>query len=228
MRRDGQQVLGALAGACLVLVGCGSTSTCDQGPCPRATFGVHVLDDSTVTWTFSQSPSQTSTGFVTGEPSVGQCLFAYQGVLSPAGPGYRTFACNGGDERVFNFLGLDLGDPREWSVGAFTLVNRACATECLSCPLEAGATGKPCIMAVLDTVAVKVVVETATGTAVPAPKLVSDDFVRTFRLEFDTSAATARTAAGEVCDFPVAEKVFLHLTQSAADYLYDPSAPCPC
>lgn len=56
----------------------------------------------------------------------------------------------------------------------------------------------------------------------------TDDFVRTFRVELDTSGATARTPAGEICDFPVTEKASLHLTQTAADYVYNADDLCPC
>lgn len=227
------QLLGTCLGVCLALTGCTSQSTCGKGPCPTATFDLHVLDDSTVSWTFVQSTAQTSTEFVTGDPSVGQCFFTYQGVVFQSGreittAGQRALACNGGDQQVFNYLGLDLGDPRDWSVGTFTLLNRASATECLYCNPVAGPAGKPCIIAALDSMSVKVVVETATGGAAPRPKMVTDDFVRTFRVEFDTSAATARMWMGEVCDYPVTEKVSLHLTQSAADYVYHSDAACPC
>ena len=70
-----------------------------------------------------------------------------------------------------------------------------------------------------------VTVETATGGPAPYPKMVTDDFVRTFRLDFDTATATS---AGQPCDLPVTGKVSLHLTQTAADYVYDPDAPCLC
>jgi len=232
MSHGWQQLVGTCFGACLALTGC-SGSTCPKGPCPTATFDLRVLDDSTVSWTFFQSPEQTSMDFVTGTPSVGQCLFKYQGVVFQSGreitgPGFRTFACNGGDQQLFNYLGLDLGDPRDWSVGSFTLLNKGGATECSSCNPVAGPAGKPCIRATLDSVSVKVVVETATGGTAPPPKMVTDDFVRTFRVEFDTSAATKREWTGEVCDYPVTEKVSLHLTQSAADYVYHSDAPCGC
>jgi hypothetical protein len=171
--------------------------------------------------------------FVTGSPSVGQCYFGYQGVVFQSGreiasAGPQALTCNGGDQQVFVFVGLDLGDPRDWSVGSFTLVSKACATQCLDCAPAAGPAGKPCTGAVLDSMSVTVVVETATGGAAPRPKMVTDDFVRTFRLEFDTSAATKRMSTGEVCDYPVTEKVSLHLTQSAADYVYHSDAACPC
>jgi len=217
----------------LVLASCTGPYPCGKGPCPTATFNLRTLDDSTVTWAFSQSVAQTSTGFVTGEPSAGQCRFEYQGVLYQSGaeiavPGPQALACSGGAGQLLNYLGLDLGDPRKWSVGTFTLLNQACATECSACAPAAGPAAKPCSAAVLDSVSVKVTVETATGEAAPLPKLVTDDFVRTFRLELDTSAATARTSMGEVCDYPVTEKVSLHLTQTAADYVYDANALCPC
>lgn len=92
----------------------------------------------------------------------------------------------------------------------------------------AGTTETPCRYGVLDSVGVTVVVEDAVGTAAPMPYLVTDDFVWTFRVEFDTLAATARSSTGEVCDYPVCEKVSLHLTQTAADYAYDANALCPC
>ena len=233
MSHGWQQLLGTCLGACLALTGCTSQSYCGKGPCPIATFDLHALDDSTVSWTFLQSPVQTSTDFVTVEPSVGQCYFSYQGVVFQSGreittAGPRSFACKGGDQLLFNYLGLDLGDPRDWSVGSFTLLNRRVATECFSCIPAAGPAGKPCDHAVLDSMSVTVIVETATGGAAPPPKMVTDDFVRTFRVEFDTSGATARMWMGEVCDYPVTEKVSLHLTQSAADYVFHADAACPC
>jgi hypothetical protein len=228
-----RQMLGVTVGAWLAAAGCTSNSTCGEGSCPRATFAVHALGDSTVTWAFAQSPEQTSTGFVTGEPAAGQCRFDYEGVLYPSGteiasPGLRALACSGENGLLFNFLGLDLGDPRTWTVGTYTLQNQACAIECASCGPAAGTTGAPCSYGVLDTVDVTVVVEDAVGTAAPMPKLVTDDFVRTFRVELDTSAATARSSTGGVCDYPVTENVSLHLTQAATDYVYDANAPCPC
>jgi hypothetical protein len=142
-------------------------------------------------------------------------------------PGTVAFGCVGEGQQEFNFLGLDLGDPRDWSVGTFTLQDKKCAMECSSCAPAPGPTGKSCLYGTLDSVSVKVDVEIATGRAAPIPKLVTDDFVRTFRVEFDTSGATARTPQGEICDFPVSEKASLHLTQTAPDYTYEANPPCP-
>jgi hypothetical protein len=57
---------------------------------------------------------------------------------------------------------------------------------------------------------------------------VTDDFVRTFRLDFDTSSVPATNGVGEPCDLSLSAQVSLHLTQTAADYVYDADAPCIC
>jgi hypothetical protein len=85
-----------------------------------------------------------------------------------------------------------------------------------------------CDVASLNGMAIAITVETATGGAAPYPQLVTDDFERTFRLAFDTSTVPATTNDGVPCDFPLSAQVSLHLTQTAADYVYDPNAPCSC
>ena len=226
---------------CLFLASCSSSNEmCGKLGCPTATFNLHALDDSTVTWTFSDPPSQTATGFVSGQPADGQCSFTYhQGHVFPAhadggveslAPGYFSIACTGGEWEDFDLLGWDLGDPRYWSTGTFVRVTskRDFGSDCLSCPQTAGTTGKPCTVVDFDDLQVNVVVETATGGAAPYPKMVTDDFVRIFRLDLDTSTATPKMSTGEACDYPVTLRISLHLTQSAADYVYDPQAPCIC
>jgi hypothetical protein len=230
MGRGWWQFLGNSGVACLALVGCNDTS--EWGPCAMATFELHALEDSSATWTIGQSPAQTSTGVVPSYAAVGQCSFGYQGVVYESGreharPGLRVFGCEAGHEQAFNYLGLDLGDPRGWSVRTYTWKNEDGAIECSSYAPTSGPAGNPCLHASLDSVSVKVDVETAIGGKAPVPKLVTDDFVRTFRVEFDTSGATARVPFGEVCDFPVTVKASLHLTQTAADYVFDADAPCP-
>ena len=44
----------------------------------------------------------------------------------------------------------------------------------------------------------------------------------------DTSTATSTTSGGEPCDIPFVGQVSLHLTQTAADYVYDADARCIC
>jgi hypothetical protein len=225
-----RQLLGLLGAACLVLAGCNGTN--EWGPCAMATFELHALEDSSATWTVGQSPAQTSTGVVPSYAAVGQCFFRYQGVVyessdEHARPGPCVFGCEAGHEQSFSYLGLDLGDPRGWSVRAYTWKSEGAAIECPSCALASGPAGNPCLHASLDSVSVKVEVETAIGGKAPVPKLVTDDFVRTFRVEFDTSGAAAREPYGDACDFPVTVKASLHLTQTAADYVFDADAPCP-
>jgi hypothetical protein len=52
--------------------------------------------------------------------------------------------------------------------------------------------------------------------------------VRTFRLEFDTSTVPAINGNNEPCHVPFVAQVSAHLTQTAADYVYDPNAQCFC
>ena len=80
----------------------------------------------------------------------------------------------------------------------------------------------------IDGVVMTVTVETATGSRAPYPQLVTSDFVRTFRLDFDTSTATVTRDGDGPCAPPIAAQVSLHLTQTAADYVYDPNALCNC
>jgi hypothetical protein len=229
-----------LAGA-LSLAGCSnSNEMCGKPACPTATFSLRALDDSSVTWTFSGASSQTATGFVTGQPSDGQCSFRYhQGHVFPArgdggvdsvAPGYFSIDCRGGEWKDFDLLGWGFGDLRDWPTGTTTRTasRRDYGSDCLSCPPAAETTGNPCTVVDFEDLQVTVVVEAATGSAAPYPKLVTDDFVRTFRVEFDTSTATPLTSTGQACDYPVTLHVSLHFTQTAADYVYDPQAVCVC
>jgi hypothetical protein len=93
----------------------------------------------------------------------------------------------------------------------------------------AGPTGTACNVATyLEGIVLTVTVDAATGGPAPYPKLVTDDFVRSFRLDFDTSSVQATNGAGVPCDFALAAQVSLHLTQTAADYVYAADAPCVC
>lgn len=138
--------------------------------------------------------------------------------------GYSTLKCNGAPQVPFSFLLSRLGDFRAWSVGTFTIV---ATTQNFGIDL-AGSAGGNCNPATFDGMAMTVTVETATGGAAPYPKMVTDDFVRTFRLAFDTSTVAPTTSDGVPCDFPLSAQVSLHLTQAAADYVYDSNAPCQC
>jgi hypothetical protein len=198
---------------------------------------VRSLDDSTVTWSSPGGPSQTTTGFVSSYPPTGtDCSFAFtQGrIYSPAGdvsadqllPGYFDVRCGGGGNGGFDFVFWQLGDYRDLSAGTFTMV---APTGNFAMDFFGPVPAYSCTGAVdVRGLVLTVTVETATGHGAMYPQLVTGDFVRTFHLDFDTSTATATTSGGQACDFPVVGQVSLHLTQTAADYVYDPNASCGC
>jgi hypothetical protein len=151
--------------------------------------------------------------------------------------GYFVLHCVGAGAGAFNFYVNSLGDFRSWEVGTFTMVAAAGSvgvdyfpgTPQQGAPPAAACNVAPDIVsAFFEGIVLTVTVETATGGAAPYPTLVTDDFVRTFRLDFDTSTVQPRTIDGVACDLPLAAQLSLHLTQTAADYAYDPNAPRDC
>jgi hypothetical protein len=229
----------ALAGAAcaggLLVAGC-SPAPC--GTRPLATYDLRTLDDSTVTWSLQGSPSQTI-GVVPGHSAGSDCAFANESgkIFPPLDggadfvQGYFTLRCVGAGAGAFNFFVNSLGDFRSWSVGTFTMAAPQNAVGVDYVPNTARPAAAPPICnpaAWFDGIVLTVTVETATGAAAPYPTLVTDDFVRTFRLDFDTSTVQPRDNDGAACDLPVAAQVSLHLTQTAADYAYDPNAPRDC
>jgi hypothetical protein len=230
MSRWALQVIGFASFAGLLAAGC-SPRSCGNGTCPTATFDLRALDDTTVTWTFEGAPPHTTTGLVSGyyPPSGTDCLFSFtkgriidHGDAAPEGlvEGFFSLACSAGDRGVLDFVVSDLGDFRDWSGGSFTIfaTKRNFGVD--------GAGG--CGVGYFDGMAMTVTVEAAIGGAAPYPKLVTDDFARTFRLEFDTSTVPAINGNNEPCHVPFVAQVSAHLTQTAADYVYDPNAQCFC
>ena len=195
---------------------------------------MRALEDSTVTWTFTGSPSQTTTGLVSGYPPSGtDCTFIFhKGLITGRGDaggenlieGFSSLACSGGGMGVFDFVFSKLGDFRDWSMGSHTIV----ATKQNFGVDFSGSSGTGCNVASFDGMVLTFTVETATGGSAPYPQLVTDDFVRTFRLDFDTSSVMPTDNRGGPCSFPVTAQVALHLTQTASDYIYDPKAMCIC
>jgi hypothetical protein len=230
-------VVTALAlAACLLVAGCSPTA-CPLDTCPTATFEVRALDDSTVTWSLQGAAPQTATGFVPNPPSDTGCSFDFSGpgeIIGPfaGGPeqvqqGYLYVHCGSGNHGELALFISKLGDYRDWPLGTFTIVTgaRSLGADYYSGASTADGCGRS---ADIDGVVITVTVETATGSRAPYPQLVTSDFNRTFRLDFDTSTATTTTRAGHPCDPPIAAQVSLHLTQTAADYVYDPNAICAC
>ena len=151
--------------------------------------------------------------------------------------GYFALRCVDAGAGAFNFYVNSLGDFRSWEVGTFTLAAAPTSVGVdyfpnmpqQGTPPAAACKLTPDILsAFFEGIILTVTVETATGGGAPYPTLVTDDFVRTFRLDFDTSTVQPRTIKGVACDFPLAAQVSLHLTQTAADYAYDPDAPRDC
>lgn len=220
---------GLALGASLLLAGC--SQSCPPSKCPTATTNLRALDDSTVTWTFRGQPAESATGFVAQSPSGADCAFEFNkgwifpgfgdGGAETVDSGFSDLICAGGGSGHFDFVLSKLGDPRAWSVGTFPLT---AAGGSAASDLGSGS----CPVAYLNGMTMTVTVETATGGAAPYPKLVTDDFERTFRLSFDSSSVTPTMSDGLPCDYPLTAQVSLHLTQTAADYVYDPNAPCIC
>jgi hypothetical protein len=226
-------------GVSLLLAGC-SSPICASAKCPTATFDVRALDDSTVTWTLQGLAGEATSAVVPQPPAGGDCSFQFTkgSIYSPRGDagaepliqGFFVLVCTDGDRGMFDFVVSQLGDPRLWSVGTFTLAgaNGSVGSDYSPFPATAGAVASGCTVATLNGLVMTVTVETATGGAAPYPKLVTDDFERTFRFSFDTSTVTPTTSVGGPCDYPLTAQVSLHLTQTAADYVYDPNARCIC
>ena len=220
--------IGAAAG--LFGAGCSMGYSCG-GKCPTATFDLRALDDSTATWSNAGAPTQMATGLVPYPPSGSACSFRYlkgqifgprpDGTAETVMDGNLSLRC-GGAGTGFEFYSWDLGDYRNWQAGTWQMYTPAGSFDAT---FPEATTGTGCYLDGMDIVAT---VETAIGGPLPYPKMVTDDFVRTFRLDFDTSTATPVDGIGKPCNFPLAAQVSLHLTQTATDYVYDANAPCLC
>jgi hypothetical protein len=230
-------VMGFVSAACLLVGGC---SPVCGGSCPTATVALRVVSDSAVTWSFQGSPPQT-VGVLPDPSSSSDCAFdETSGLIFPVADGgggtvvggYFAVRCTGAGAGQFDFVVSRLGDLRNWSAGTFTIVAPAVSVgvdHYSKTAQPVGPAGTACnVSTYLAGLVVTVTVDTATGGPAPYPKLVTDDFVRSFRLDFDTSSVRGTTAAGVPCDFALAAQVSLHLTQTAADYVYDANGPCFC
>ena len=236
MSKVGVMVIGLASAVCLLVAGC-TPQSCGPSKCPTATYNVRALNDSTVTWSLAGGPPQTTTGFVTTDPPTGtDCSFAFGHgqIFPPSGDisvdrllrTYLDVRCGGGGNGGFDLALWVSDDYRDWSAGTLTMTVPTGDFEMeFFGPVPAySCTGTVDLRGLVMTVTV----ETATGGRAPYPQLVTSDFVRTFRLDFDTSTATATYGGGQACALPIVAQVSLHLTQTAADYVYDADAICYC
>ena len=222
----------AIAWAAGLFAGCSSSGSCG-GKCPTAIFDLRALDDSTVTWSVAGATAQAITGLVPYSPSAGECSFLYsKGEIfasSGANPdqviaGYVNIQCDSPGGGGFSMGIRDPSDFRNWQAGG----SRMPAAKGSVIADIGPSSGLGCNGLYFDGMELNVTVDTAAGGPVPFPKVVTDDFARTFRLAFDTSTVTPANSRGETCDVSVSAQVSVHLTQTAADYVVSPDAQCIC
>ncbi len=221
-----------MAWAAGLVAGCHSSGGCG-GTCPTATFDLGALDDSTVTWSVAGATPQTITGLVSSPPSAGECSFRYgKGEIfasSGANPdrviaGFVNIQCESPGGGGFDMSIRDPSDFRNWQAGG----SQTPAARGSVIADVGSSAGLGCNGLYFDGMELIVAVDSATGGPVPFPKVVTDDFARTFRLDFDTSTVTPANSRGETCAVSVSAQVSVHLTQTAADYVVSPDAPCGC
>ena len=241
MSRWAQLGTGLATIAALLAAGCETPSSrrCDPLPCPYATFDLHARSDSMMAWTYRDLnlPPQQTTGFVPAPPTGFDCAIELsQSRVSRFGAGGAdkvdlgaiTLTCAAGPYAPFD-LTISLGDIRDWPAGTSTLVAPPGS-------ITNNFGGSNCGGVRYDGLALNVTVETASGGSAPFPQLVTDDYARVFRVDFDTASVTpqAGVAAGpygndKTCDdFPMTGAVSLHLAQTRADYAAYPDAVCQC
>jgi hypothetical protein len=233
--RDSRTWLAVVA-CLLVAEGC-SSNECTASSCPTSHYDVRALPDSSVVWTFRGMPPQTTTGFVPNPPPDDRCSFTFNrgridqpvsdGGADRFNEGWFELRCGGGAQGQFDVVASVLGDPRTWSAGTFQMIADRRAVGIDYPGLGASPVASGCSTAYFPGLVVTVTVEAAVGGAEAFPKLVTDDYQRTFRVDFDTATATPTTNDGS-CDFAVTTKASLHLTQTAADYVFEPNALCLC
>ena len=198
-----------------------------------ASFDLRALDDSTVTCSVAGATAQTITGLVPYPPSAGECSFRYSKgwILAGSGVnpdqvirGFVNIQCASPGGGGFEMGIRDPSDFRSWQAGGSQMPAAKGSVIADVGP----SSGLGCNGLYFDGMELNVTVDTATGGPVPFPTVVTADFARTFRLDFDTSTVTPANSRGETCDVSISAQVSVHLTQTAADYVVSPDAPCHC
>jgi hypothetical protein len=225
-------LIGIASAGGLFAAGCSSApGSC--GKCPSTSFDLRSLDDSTVTWSVAGEAPQTITGLVPSPPSAGQCSFRYtkgwiinysSATHESVIPGFVDIQCDSVGGGGFDMGIRDPGDFRGWQASSWQMAAASGGVLADVGP----SSGFGCNGLSFDGMELTVTVETAAGGPAPFPQVVSDDFVRTFRLDFDTSTVTPTRSGGATCSVSLSAQVSVHLTQNAADYLADPNASCGC
>ncbi len=208
-----------------------SSGPCPTTGCPRATGHSRIL-------------SGTLTRSIAGEPPRTLSLLA-----SPAPTNADVCSVSGLDVQVFQNefvngtgpivncpIGADttgfldvlltrLGDLRELAAGSRTLAAGDLGVLSEIC-VPAGDRGCTLSAIPLGDTKATVTVEEAVGGKAAYPKLVTADYKRVLRVEIDTGVRSSSSSAG--AGPSVATKLTLRLEQTAADWKYEPNAPCMC
>ena len=196
-----------------------------------ASFDLRALDDSTVTWSVAGATAQTITGLVPYPPSAGECSFRYSKGWILAGSGVNP------DQVIRGFVniqcagpgggGFEMGirDPSDFRAEAGGSQMPAAKGSVIA---DVGpSSGVGCNGLCSTEMELNVTVDTATGESGAIATVVTADFARTCRLDFDTSTVTPANGRGETCDVSFSAQVSVHLTQTAADYVVaSPDASC--
>lgn len=186
-----------------------------------------------VTWSIAGETPRTITSLDPYPPSAGECSFRYtkgEVIDFPSANreqvinGYVNLQCSSVAGGGFDMGIRDPGDFRTWQAGSWQL---AAAHGKVLADVGPSA-GLGCNGLYFDGMELNVAVETATGGPAPFPQVVTDDFIRTYRLDFDTSTVTPTRSSGEPCDVSISAQVSMHLTQTAADYVVNPNMSCGC
>src|SRR5262249_37635303 len=149
-------------------------------------------------------------------PSTGQCSFRYEkGEIihySDKDPqdwifGFVNIHCASAGGGGFDMGIRDPSDFRTWQAGSSQMVvARGSVLADIGSSSGVGCNGM-----YFDGMELAVTVETATGSSEPFPSVVSSDFARTFRFDFDTSTVMPSRNSGEPCGASLSAQVSVHL-----------------
>ena len=146
--------------------------------------------------------------------------FRNDGHLTPAG--HSLFVRCAPNAVVSVDVGLYLGDET-------TLTTRTTSGGSVSASLfVALSPGKTCNDRELTALPVTVTVEESVGGPAAAPKVVTDDYRRVFRIDFDTTDVPHPAAFGPACSARVAMVAHVWLVQTAADFAFVNCPPAAC
>lgn len=224
-------VLASIAMTCALVSACTRQSSC--GERLVASFMMRMVGTGSATWSVGgaspQSVALQTTGVCSTTGPRGDFAASEFGDTTPPttlSAGW-DFGC--GDNRGPSLSAfLDLGDPRDWSVGTVTLTGKAANFSLRGLPTTCSGNGATCpsCTATADDLAIIITVEKATGGSSPYPQMVTKDFQRTFRVQLDTAKAHVVNSPVD-CQTPLM-RVDVKYDVMASDFTYDPHQRDSC